>query len=119
MVAWYWIIVAFILGNAFAAFTYKWFEWDNIWAEIVATLAIIVLYLPMAIYKIFLHNTIHPVSRERHERIKAEWLRDRKSKCFNLGKHFVFWIDPKAKKLFNKIFFVRITDKPLDKLNPL
>jgi hypothetical protein len=115
MVAWYWIIVAFILGNAFAAFTYEWFEWDNVWTEIVATLAMVVLYLPMAIYKIFLHNTIHPVSRERHEKLKAEWLRDRKSKHFNLGKHLVFWIDPKAKKLFNKIFFVRITDKPIDK----
>ena len=115
MVALYWIIVAFIFGNAFAAFTYEWFEWDNVWTDIVATLALIVLCLPLSIYHICFKNTIHPVSRERHEKIKEEWLRDRKSKCFNLGNHFCFWFDPQAKKLFNKIFFVRITDKPIDK----
>ena len=92
MVAWYWLIVVFLLGNAFATFTYEWFEWDNIWSEIVATLALVVLYIPMAFYKIFLNNTIHPVSRERHEKLKAEWLKDRESKCFDLGKHFIFWI---------------------------
>ena len=115
MVAWYWLIVAFLLGNAFATFTYEQFEWDNIWSSIVAFLALIVLYIPMAFYKIFLNNTIHPVSRERYERLKAEWLKDSKSKCFNLGKHFIFWIDPKATRLFNKIFFLRIIDKPIDK----
>lgn len=115
MVAWYWLIVAFLLGNAFATFTYELFEWDNIWSSIVAFLALVVLYIPMAFYKIFLNNTIHPITRERYERLKAEWLKDSKSKCFNLGKHFIFWIDPKATRLFNKIFFVRITDKPIDK----
>ena len=115
MVVWYWLIVAFLLGNAFATFTYEQFEWDNIWSSIVAFLALIVLYIPMVFYKIFLNNTIHPISRERFEKLKTEWLKDRKSKCFNLGKYFVFWIDPKATRLFNKIFFVRITDKPIDK----
>ena len=113
MVAWYWIIVAFVIGNAFAAFTYELFEWDNIWVEIVSTLAIIVLYPILAIYHICFKNTIEPVSRERHEKLKEEWLRDRKSKCFNLCEHFCFWVDPEAKQLWNKIFFIRMTEKPL------
>lgn len=115
MISWYWVIEAFILGNAFTALTYEWFNWGDIWIEAIAALAMVVLYPILAIYNICFKNTIHPVSRERHEKLKAEWLQDRKSKCFNLGNNFAFWFDPQAKALFNKIFFVRITDKPIDK----
>lgn len=115
MVAWYWIIIAFILGNAFVVFTCEYFEWDSLWAGIVAFLALIVLYPALVVYNVFFKNTIHPVPRELHEKLKPKWLGDGKSKCFNFGNNFYFWFDPQAKKLFNKIFFVRIIDKPIDK----
>lgn len=111
MIPWYWVLVAFLLGNAFATLTYELFDWENIWVNIVSTLALIVLYIPMSIYKIFFHNVIHPISKIRHEEMVETWVKNDTSKNYHLFKNIYFWIDPDAKRIHNKIFFIRVKEK--------
>lgn len=114
MISWYWIIVAILLTNAVTCFTYEFWDWKNIWAEIISFLALIVLYVPVGLYHIFGKNTIHPVEENTFKEVRREWYsKDDGSKCFHVFGNLYFWIDPTAKHLYNKIFFVRVK-KPID-----
>ena len=109
MVDWYWLIVVFLLTNAITSFTYEYFEWQNLWVDIIGGLAFIVLYLPMSFYHIFLKNTIHPISQTRFNEIQEKWIKTKEiSKSIKIGKNLYLWIDPNAKHLYNKVFFVRV-----------
>ena len=109
MISWYWIIVAVLLTNAITCFTYEFFDWENVWTEIISFLALIVLYVPISIYHIFFKNTIHPVEENRFEEICREWFSKKDgTKYFHCFGNLYFWIDPAAKHYYNKIFFVRV-----------
>ena len=106
MIAWYWVLIAILLTNAVTSFTYEYFEWSNLWVDFLAGLAIIVLYIPLGIYHICFKNTLHPITTARLEELRALWAEDECVKIRHLGKGLYFCTDPKASKLWNKIFFL-------------
>lgn len=108
MVAWYWLIVAFLLGNLFASFACDYFE--EFWSSVIAGIWIVVIFIPYSIYSIFFRNTIKPIEKEWFEDRVNKWKKD-DSKVFHVCGNLYFWIDPKAKRIYNKIFFVRVIDK--------
>lgn len=109
MVAWYWIIVAVLITNAITSFTYEWFEWDNLWVDFIGWLALIVLYLPLSIYHIFFKNTIHSITHSRFNELMEKWKEDRRMRTFSMPFGLYFCVDPKASRLYNKIFFLRVS----------
>ena len=108
MVAWYWLVAAFLLGNLFAAFACDYFE--ELWSSVIAGIWLVVMFIPYIIYSIFFRNTIKPIEREWFENRVNKWTKE-DSKVFHVCGNLYFWIDPKAKKVYNKIFFVRVIDK--------
>ena len=109
MVAWYWLIVAFLVGNLFDAFVYDCFE--EFWSSVIAGICIVVLFIPYSIYSIFFRNTIiKPIKKEWFENLVNNW-KKKNSKIFHICGNLYCWIDPKAKKIYDKIFFVRVIDK--------
>ena len=115
MVAWYWLIVVFLLTNALTSFTYEWFDWENVWTNIIAFFALVILYIPMAIYVIFFKNTIHPIPEARWNEITndAKFMDD--SKFYHLFGTFYLWIDPDASRLYKKAFFAKVKKLSIDK----
>ena len=112
MIAWYWLIVAFCVGVAFASLTYELFDWINFWTEFVACISLVILFIPIVFYHIFLKNTIHPVEPATFERIIAN--NDGLSKNWKITNRLYVCFEPKAKKLWNKIFFI-LLKKTVDK----
>ena len=108
MIAWYWLLIAILVTNAITAFTYEFFEWDNIWTDLLAWLALVVLYVPLSIYHICFKNTVHPISSTRMEELKKLWSADKRVKIYELPCGFYFCTDWNASKLWNKVFFIRI-----------
>jgi hypothetical protein len=109
MIDWYWLIVVFLLTNAITAFTYEFFEWENLWVEVIGWLALIVLYLPLSFYHIFFKNTLHPISQTRFNELQEKWIETKEiNKSIKIGKNLYLWIDLDAKRLYNKAFFVRV-----------
>ena len=108
MVAWYWILITVLLTNAITSFTYEYFEWSNLWVDFLSWLALIVLYVPLAIYHICLKNTISPVAPAQFEKIQTNWEAEGRCKLHYLFKGIYFCTDFKASKLWNKIFFLRV-----------
>ena len=115
MVAWYWIIVAILLTNAITSFTYEYFEWDNLWVDFIGLLALVILYVPLTIYHIFFKNTTHPITTTRFEELKTLWAEDERCKVSHVCGGLYFCADPKARRLWNKIFFLRVKKNPIDK----
>ena len=111
MVAWYWLIIMFFVGVAFTVLTEDYLDWY----DIAGNLAMVILFIPIAFYKIFLRLVIHPVPAVRFERMMKEWVEEDTSKCFHLIGNLYFWVDPNAKKFWNKIFFLRVSDNCIDK----
>lgn len=110
MVAWYWLVIAFLLGSLFTASACEHFE--EFWSSVIAGILLVVMFIPYSIYAIFFRNTINPIRRERFENLVNKWKKEN-SKVFHVCGNLYFWIDPKAKKVYNKIFFVRVIDKQL------
>lgn len=115
MVAWYWIIIAVLLANAITSFTYEYFEWDNVWVNIIGFLALVVLYVPLYIYHVALKNTIHPITETRFAELRKLWADDERCKVYKIGGGLYFCADPKASRFWNKIFFLRVKKNPIDK----
>ena len=107
MISWYWIIVAVLITNAITAFTYEYFDWDNLWVEFICSLALIVLFVPVSIYNVCFKNTIHPISTARFEELREKWMNDGKCKIHHWFGSLYFCIDLKASHIWNKIFFLR------------
>lgn len=107
MIAWYWLIVAFCVGIAFATFTDEWFDWNNTLTDILAGITLVIVFIPLWIYSFFFKLTfVYPVSPEKFENAKA--MRKDKEKTYHLFGNLYLWIDPQAKAIFHKIFLLRV-----------
>ena len=104
MVAWYWVIVAFVGGLVFATITWNAVEWDNVVSAVLAGIAIPFVWVGMFPVSFF-RWYVKPVSPERWTQCLELWDDNR---YWKIGKNTYLWHDPKAKKLFNKFFLVRI-----------
>ena len=63
MVAWYWLIVAFIGGLVFATLAWNAVEWDNIVTTILAGIAIPFAYV-VRFAVIFFRKFIKPIDKK-------------------------------------------------------
>lgn len=109
MVAWYWLIVAFVSGLVFATVSWNAVEWDNVLTSILAGIAIPFVYVGMFPVSFFCWF-VKPIGVERWIEITSNNPADKYRK---IGKNTYLWHDVNAKKLFNKFFLVRV--KPIDK----
>ena len=104
MVAWYWLIIAFVGGLVFATITWNAVEWDNVVSAVLAAIAIPFVYVgmfPVSFFRWF----VKPISTERWAKFVSDNPAD---KYWKIGKNTYLWHDPNAKKLFNKFFLIRI-----------
>lgn len=111
MVAWYWVVVAFVAGLVFTAFSYEWWgEYfvENIATKFIALVALIVLFIPLTIYNIFFKLTVHrPVRPDQWEKYLREMDKtDRQKRIGN--SNFYVCRDADATHIYNKVFFVRV-----------
>ena len=109
MVAWYWLIVAFVGVLVFATVSWNAVEWDNVLTSILAGIAIPFVYVGMFPVSFFCWF-VKPIGVERWIEITSNNPADKYRK---IGKNTYLWHDVNAKKLFNKFFLVRV--KPIDK----
>ena len=107
MVAWYWLIVSALCGIAFAKVCEEIFDWDNILTEFIAFCTLVVTFIPIVVWNNFFRMTINPVSEDELKKAKLT----PKKRWGNL----CFFIDKKASHWWNRMFFVRIKKKPVDK----
>ena len=104
MVAWYWLIVAFVGGLVFATITWNAVEWDNVVSAVLAGIAIPFVWVGMFPVSFF-RWYVKPISVERWSEFTAKNPAD---KYWKISKNTYLWHDPNAKKLFNKFFLIRI-----------
>lgn len=107
MVAWYWLIVSALGGIVFAKACEEIFDWDNILTEFIAFCTLVVMFIPCMIWGVFFKLTIKPIPAERIEKAKLV--------PFKRWGNLCLFVDKKASHVWNKIFFVRIEKKPIDK----
>lgn len=109
MVAWYWLIVAFISGIVAAAITWNLVEWDSLVSDVFAVIASPFVYVgmfPVSFFRWF----VKPINAEKWVKVVSGSPAD---KYWKIGRNTYLWHDPNAKKLFNKFFLIRV--KRLDK----
>ena len=107
MIAWYWLIVAFFVGIAFATFTDELFDYDNLLTSIIAEITLAVTFIPVGIYIVFFKLTLaHPVTPERFEEIKKTC--KEKEKSYHLLGNLYAWRDPSAHVIWHKFFLIRV-----------
>lgn len=104
MVAWYWLIIAFVGGLVFATITWNAVEWDNVVSGVLAVIAIPFVYVgmfPVSFFRWF----VKPISvKTWDDFISANPI----DKYWKIGKNTYLWHDFDAKKMFNKFFLVRV-----------
>jgi hypothetical protein len=105
MVAWYWLVVAFVGGLVFATITWNAVEWDNAVGAVLAGIAIPFVWVAMFPISFF-RSYFKPISPERWAKYLKIWNDD--DKYWKVGKNTYLWHDPNAKKLFNKFFLIRV-----------
>lgn len=104
MVAWYWLIVAFVGGLVFTTISWNAVEWDNVITAILAGIAIPFVWVAMFPISFF-GWFIKPLSLEKW----AEYLETLgNGKYWKIGKNTYLLHDPNAKKLFDKFFLIRV-----------
>lgn len=114
MVAWYWLIISAIGGIVFAKFCEELFDWDNFLTETISFLTLVVCFIPIVIYNIFFKLTLkHPVERNRWEELHRNNNPFADNKETKITKNLYLCYDLKAKRIWNKIFFVRIKENSL------
>lgn len=97
------------MGIAFATITDEWCEWENTLTDILAWIALIIGFVPLAFYCIFFKLTIfHPTTQEKFEEVKK--VSGETCKIYRVCGNVYFWIDLKANKIYNKVFFVRVKE---------
>lgn len=106
MVAWYWLIVAFLLGMAFVALTNEWFDYETIIYEIASAVALVVCFIPCVFYCCFIKNVFPGVDPDKFEEVKK--IMDKSEKVIHVCGRLYFFIDKDAKKVYQRIFFVRL-----------
>ena len=110
MIRWYWIIVAVFVTNLVTALVNEQFELDYWWKEIISAIVLVIVFIPTMFYKIFLRLVIFPVSTTRFEDMQKNWVEEDTSKVYHVFRNIYLWIDPDAKKYWNRIFFLRVKD---------
>ena len=108
MIAWYWLIVAFIGGLVFAAISWNAVEWDNVLTTILTGMAFPFVYVVMFPI-VFFHYYFNPITPERWENYTA--LFD-VNKYRQISKNVYLWHDAHTKKLHNRWLLIRV--KPID-----
>jgi hypothetical protein len=106
MVAWHWLIIAFVGGLVFATITWNAVEWDNVVASVLAGIAIPFVWVAMFPIAFF-RSYVNPISPERWTKYLKTWDDD---KYWKIGKNTYLWHDRKAKKMFNKFFLIRVKE---------
>lgn len=106
MIAWYWLIVAFLLGMAFVALTNEWFDYETVVFDIATAVATVVCFIPRVFYCCFIKNVIPGVDPNKFEEVKK--VLDKSDRVIHVGGRLYLWIDKNAQKIWHKIFFVRI-----------
>lgn len=108
MIAWYWLIVAFIIGSVFTTITDYWFDYENMLTSILAALAIPFVWI--ALFPIqFWKNFFYPISFKRWNVMK-KFTEDKKSRYYRVTKNVVLWHDPNANIIQSKWFLLRIKE---------
>ena len=102
------IIVVILVTNVITAFTYEVFKWDDLWVNFIGGLALIVLFVPLSIYHICFKNTTRPISTARFKELQKEWASNNRCKIHHWFSGLYFCTDPKASRIWNKIFFLRV-----------
>ena len=107
MIAWYWLIVAFVIGSVFTTITDYWFDYENILTAVLAAIAIPFVWI--ALFPIqFWKNVFHPVSQERVDKMSEEFVKDGTSRYYHVTNNIILWHDPDANRIQSKWFLVRI-----------
>ena len=104
MVAWYWLIVAFVGGLVFATVSWNAVEWDNVMTAALSWIAIPFVYVgmfPVSFFRLF----VKPLSSEKWTKFVSDYSADR---YWKIGKNTYLWHDPNAKQLFHKFFLIRV-----------
>lgn len=110
MVAWYWLIIVFCIGIAFATFFNEWFDWDNTLTDALTGITLVITFIPMQIYNAFFKSTIiRPVSKSQFEKVKSVHRTGRKIK--HLFGNLYSWYDPQANSIMHRWFLVRVKEE--------
>lgn len=115
MVAWYWLIAAFLGGGVLVAITECAVEWENLVMEFFCGVGYVVLFIPLMFYNIFIKNVFPPIPLERWDKLSKDEKFLNGLKYKELFKNFYIGWEWHATKLWNKIFFFRISEKAIDK----
>ena len=100
MISWYWLIGAFCAGVALSVFCNEYFDGGiNVITEILAGIALVLLFVPIVFYHIFLKNTIHPVKPTTFEYFSP-------SKSWKIASRLYLCYDRNAEHVWNRVFFV-------------
>lgn len=104
MVAWYWLILAFCVGIAFATITDEWCEWENTLTDVLAWIALIIGFIPLAFYSMFLKLTVfHPTTQEKFEEVKK--VSEETCKIYReYAVMYIFGLTPKQRKSITRYF---------------
>lgn len=103
MVAWYWLILAFCVGIAFATITDEWCEWENTLTDVLAWIALIIGFVPLAFYCIFLKLTVSTPQRQRSLR-KSKRLAKKLAKSIEYAETCISGLTPKQRKSITRSF---------------
>lgn len=106
MVAWYWLIVAFLLGMTFVALADEWFDYENIIFEIASAVTMVVCFIPCSFYCCFIKNVFPGVDPNKFEEVRKTM--DKSEKVIHVCGRLYFFIDKDANKIWNRIFFVKV-----------
>lgn len=104
MIAWYWLIIAFIGGLVFATISWNTVEWDNVLTTILAGIAfpfVFVAMFPIVFFRCY----FKPITPEKWENYISLFGVD---KYRQIGKNVYLWHDVNTKKLYNKWFLIRV-----------
>lgn len=107
MVAWYWLIAAFILGLVFATVMHYYFDYENTLTTILAGLAIPFAWIAM--FPIVFFKNLRGVEAERFDKLKE--VSGDAARYRHITKNIVLWHDPKAKQFFARRFLIRLLPK--------
>lgn len=97
MIAWYWLIAAFLGGVLIGLF---------IEPEDVVT---IVCFVPIVFYRMFFKLTLKPCSKEQFEAVRTTFRNG--VKCWRIRNNLYLLFDPHATKIGNHLFFVRTKEE--------
>lgn len=108
MIAWYWLVVAFVIGSAVTTIIHYWFEdANNIVTELFAAIAFPFVWVAWFLV-IFWSGLFHPISQKRWNNFVKTITKYKKLVYYHITKSVVLIHDPIARRIQEKWFLVRI-----------